>query len=447
MVFARCDVLAKQVQAFASGTMAEYAFPAELTAEERKVVKMTAEKLGLSSQSFGMGTDRQIHIFKPTASLLMAKLEPMKYSVKNTFVDGHMESEQDVLGPDTKSMPAGTFQEQLAKEDSLCSSQCDTGSTVESESEDPPPLEFFSIKNSFVHFEETDAKEYQEPRIIQSMPNGRFAECLKLEELVSPPRSQKKRPGTLNNDEEIETCSGMLFPATPNAETTFDSTPERFPEHPMPPGSYTTVLAPAMLLQESSTTVLSPAMFGTGVTYNGPPTAGTVESSMTVLPPAMMGQEPSTVVLQPAVWSSPATIQQMTGPIPAVASPAPFQEMQLPVPVPAPPQGSPPGLAPGMPVVLCGLANQPAFNGLCGTISSFDAECGRYNITLQVASKKQQMVKVKSENLLLAEPSLPPQPSCFPPAQPLLPLQPPCYTHAVQQQATARSRLVLDTML
>jgi len=395
--------------------------------------------LGLSSQSFGMGTDRRIHIFMDMASS-MTTLEPVKYSVKNTFVDGHMDSadsQKDLLGPNTKSMPVGTFQEQLATQDGPGSLQSDTDSTAESESQSPT-LEF-SIKNTFVHFEETDVKEYEDPRIIQSMPNGKFTECIKSDMVAAAAAaagSAKRRPGPLSNYEDVETevCSGMLFPATPNAEMTFDSTPERFPEYPIPMNArtdaqacMTTALQPAMLSStalpptmatQPSTTVLQPAMF-------------VRESSTTVLPPAMMGQEACTIALPPAVWSLPAPMQANGG-FPAVPLPPPtLSECSPPttVPAPMPPQGSPPCLAPGMPVVLCGLASQPAFNGLRGKISSFDAECGRYNIALEVVSNKPQMVKVKHQNLLLAQP------------------QPICCPHALQPQPPVRSRLVLDHML
>jgi len=78
--------LLQQIEAFTSGTASEFAFPADLSVEERKLVKIEAEKLGLSSQSFGMGSERRIHIFKPTSSKTMAP-EPVKYSVKNTFIE------------------------------------------------------------------------------------------------------------------------------------------------------------------------------------------------------------------------------------------------------------------------------------------------------------------------------------------------------------------------
>lgn len=412
--------LEKTVQAFASGTTVEYAFPADLTAEDRKTVKTIAEKLGLSSQSFGMGGERRIHIFKKKS------------------------------------------------ENSPRSS--DTGSTAESESHDP--TEFISIKNSFLHFEETGARD---PRIIQSMPNGKFAEGIKSDiaaaEAVQKGNHKKRPvPPPLSNNEEAETemCSGTFFPPTPNAESpemsfevrnqaslvpTVQWIPSPMTAPPMtaPQLAATTVLPPAMLQQpftavlppatlappppplpptrmapDSSTTILPPAIFSQGSLVQGssptvvlPPRA-VPESSTTIVPPSMLARESSTTVLAPAIWASPS---QATAPVSSstAAAPLPMQpsatfvasaastltptSAQSEAPVLASPQAGEEGpsrLIPGASVILHGLANQPAFNGLHGVISSFDAASGRYNISLEVAPNKRQLVKVKSQNLIPA---------------------------------------------
>merc|ERR1719387_807677 len=136
----------KQIEAFMSTAASEYAFPAGLSVEERKVVKTVAEKLGLSSRSFGMGSERQIHIFKP-ASSVTAALEPVEYSVKNTFIDGPV-VDQASVGPAHQSMPAGAFEGRIAAEeeslpaialakgrDTPRNSEVDTNSTKDSDSE------------------------------------------------------------------------------------------------------------------------------------------------------------------------------------------------------------------------------------------------------------------------------------------------------------------------
>merc|ERR1719174_2093734 len=140
----------QQIEAFMSGTAFEYAFPAGLTVEERKAVKSAAEKFGLSSRSFGMGSERQIHIFKH-ASSMAATLEPVKYSVRNTFIDGPLDTaelEKAQLDPAHQSMPAGSLREHIAAEDesfavaaiakvddSAHNSEVDTSSTKDSDSD------------------------------------------------------------------------------------------------------------------------------------------------------------------------------------------------------------------------------------------------------------------------------------------------------------------------
>merc|ERR1719428_2239502 len=80
------------------------------------------------------------------------------------------------------------------------------GSTADSESEttqDPT----VSIKNSFVHFE-GDSEENGDPRIIQSMPNGKFAENIEAEKAASVAkhkRQTKAKPIPFSEDPEVET--------------------------------------------------------------------------------------------------------------------------------------------------------------------------------------------------------------------------------------------------
>jgi len=383
--------LEQQVEAFACGTETQYAFPAELSVEERKVVKNAAKKFGLSSDSFGMGAERCIHIFKKGGSTTPA-LQPIVYSVKNTFVDEPVDPSQPVdrvLGPASQSMPAGAFQDHLSAEvvescvadvlkesfeespkeevlpvvasaslpttveDSADASwEGDTSSTVESDSHDTTRETYCvknTIKNTFLHFEETDAKENADPRIIQSMPNGKFAEAIQAEQTkaaMAAAAEASGRPQALS--ENLEESQGMTFPSTPNAETSYNK-----------------------------------------AFHNNTPTVQWTQAP----------QEASVSVLAPAVWNPAAHFCPM----------APIVESSpTAAAVPMPPPGPPPCLALGTPVVVCGLVNQPAFNGLHGAVSAFDETCGRYNIMLDMGAGSQRMVKLKAENLVLSQPPLMP---------------------------------------
>jgi hypothetical protein len=154
--------------------------------------------------------------------------------------------------------------------------------------------------------------------------------------------------------EEPETTGRELFPSTPNA----DSLPS--------------VLRDLCPNEEAQATPM----------VHWVPSAPQYQSAT---------QYPSITTLPPASWA------------PSSAPVHGYHPVSLPQ---APP---PPSFAPGTPVVLTGLASQPDFNGRHGTVSSFDAESSRYNIMLEMCpNAKQRMVKVKFQNLLLAQSMLPP---------------------------------------
>lgn len=367
------STIEKQIEVFVAGTDCEHAFPAELSADERRLVKVTAEKLGLSSRSFGMAAERRIHIFK--ASKTPAS-EAMQFSVKNTFIDGLTTDEEAAkVGPAHQFMPVcGGAQDSLAAEEpaelgsavdklsrSPTSSQDDTVDTAfdnassEASSSDQQDSTL-CIKNTFVHI---DANENGDPRIVQSMPNCKFAETLEADMLAAATAAaaaklakQNRKPLPLA--EEPATTGLELFPSTPNA----DSLPA--------------VLRDLCPNEEAQATPM----------VHWVPSGAQYQSA---------AEYPCITTLPPASW---------------VSSSAPVHGYQ-PVSVPqAPP---PPSFAPGTPVVLTGLASQPDFNGRHGTVRSFDAESSRYNIMLEMCpNANQRMVKVKFQNLLFSQPMLPP---------------------------------------
>jgi len=268
--------------------------------------------------------------------------------------------ERALVSPAHQSMPVGALQEHIATEEksftatalekkhgSPLNSEIDTDSTKDSDSEsqDAP----ISIKNTFVHFE-NDSQETADPRIIQSMPAGTFAEHIEAERTGNA-ASQKARPLPLSEDSETETegSSAMLFPSTPNAENQMS--------------------------------------FGTA---EGVPGAQWIASTP-VAPESI-------TILPPAFWAPPAAALENES-SPAAAHATYFM--------------------PGTPVVLQGLSSQPDFNGLHGVVSAFDANCGRYNVMIETGPNAvRRLVKVKFQNLLLAQPLLPPQPHGCPAAQP-----------------------------
>lgn len=373
------STIEEQVEAFASGTAAEYTFPAELSAEERKLVKIAAEKSGLSSQSLGISGERRIHIFKPAASTTQETVHvngSLKTAEeKNTLVDSAHQS-----------IPAGGLPDN------------EPGSSADSGSQPKDPT--IIIKNTFLHVD-SDSKENGDPRITQSMPNGKFVQTIEDEMLAAATATaaaklakQDRKPLPLSEEPRQETA---LFPSTPNGET-----------------------LPAILqdLRCEAVSVVPPPAHDPSITIL-PPAAIHQDlrgEAVSVVPPP--AQDPSITILPPASW-----MPSITAPTPNynVPSPAPVYDYPGAVSVPqTPPQAPPqapaiPGFVPGTPVMLTGLANQPDFNGLRGTVSSFDADSSRYNILLDVGpNTTRRMVKVKFQNLRLSQSCvLPPQLPCF----------------------------------
>lgn len=90
-------------------------------------------------------------------------------------------------------------------------------------------------------------------------------------------------------------------------------------------------------------------------------------------------------------------------------------------------------LAPGTEVVITGLSKLPAFNGLTGTIQSFDEETSRFSVLLIEPAGGHKWVKVKRDNLNLVV-SLPP------------PLSPSSYFPEVQTTPTWDERPVAHSL-
>lgn len=369
----RTKALEEQVQMFASGCAAEHAFPAELSSDERKFVKKVADRLGLPSQSLGMGSDRHIHIFRPALPSAPQpqpqSFAPVEYLVKNTFIDGPVDQEQPAVEPQSLSMPANTFQEALGAEiassvvfpsDSLATVEESPSirSIAQSEIELSDSVrERYSFKNTFIHFEEAGSKENGDSRITQSMPAGKFAEGLEEEQAAAAAAAgMARRPCALCEEGMQSDVAVETFPQTPDADAA------RFQVL-----SFAAMDGPSFEWPPSSEAIICPP-----APVSGAPTC--VESPA----PAWWGLSPPAMNMLPSTW-------------PALTS-----------------------------VIVVGLTNQPAFNGLRGIISSFDAESGRYNVQLDMGSGKQRAAKLKPENLLpQGQPVIPDvaQPSPHPPSQ------------------------------
>jgi hypothetical protein len=377
---ARRATVAQQVREFAAGSESEYVFSSDLSVEERKVVKSVAEMLGLRTQSFGMGADRRIHVFPPLKPTQPSTRSEVKYSVKNTFVDWPVDTQEDVVGPEALSLPAGLFRVHLAEPDdaggklssiNVTSSKgtitpptIDSLVSTDAEPSDTESVEYSSsdresvpVKNTFVHFVEVGIHEDVDPRIIQSMPAGSFADALEKEADVSLNQSASR---TRSLNILVEDLDGhgssesdqVVFPSTPDAGTALG-----------PPISFS--FAP--MSEETHVMGFPPAMWApTGL--SGDSASGVPLQGDSCLRVGASGQ------------SSHATAVAGLG----LAQPC---------------------LTPGTGVIICNLERQPAFNGLRGTVHSFDSDNGRYNVLLDSTEHcGQRTAKLKPENLILEAP-------------------------------------------
>jgi len=161
--------------------------PRSLTAEQRKQAKRLAEQhQGLKCKGYGYGEERQLYLFKQESKDCVR--------VKNSFIDdweGSPGGEQAIFRSMPPSMPVDLLQRTLERckvsgEDPAPASPEAKAGTAVSESSpnsgaagrDLPPMpEGVQVRNTFIHIESVPEVE----RIVQSMPDGMFRQCLEAE--------------------------------------------------------------------------------------------------------------------------------------------------------------------------------------------------------------------------------------------------------------------------
>lgn len=338
--------------------------PANLTADQRKEAKrLIALHPELNHRSFGLGEDRQLHIFK----------KEEKVRVKNTFIDGWEDGAgAGAEAPAFRSMPGGInipvdllertlarcmeSKAEVPREESsgTGSPRSTTTSGLEVSNADATPSSSWKdpssmpdglkaqVRNTFIHIESLPVVE----RVVQSMPHGMFRQCLEAELSAQQ----------LGSDIGAAVSAAL---ASANA----------LPEAPREPAP--TVLAPGgpSLGPPMAPPTLSQAM--------SPPPAAAATAVLGTTPPVSGGSSYSSAV--------PSRVA------PAVA---PAGERAL---------------VPGTEVIIQNLVKLPDFNGLTGVVQSLDADSGRYDVLLDGPAGQcgWRWVKVKGENCRLKMPPPP----------------------------------------
>jgi hypothetical protein len=183
--------------------------PRTLTAEQRKQVKREAEKCeDLRCDSFGFGSERQLHVFKRNFAMasrceVAGAAEHAAVKVKNTFIDDWAVAGAGSDDPKAcRSMPAslaspnsrlmGMISEKLPAiaEMAVLAKSDTSGESTCASSEAPSPGFIFrelpeapvglQVRNTFIHFGETT--QPADERVVQSMPDGMFGRLLQAEQ-------------------------------------------------------------------------------------------------------------------------------------------------------------------------------------------------------------------------------------------------------------------------
>lgn len=389
-------------------------FP-NMTAAQRKHVKAALEKYPeLTSESYGFGKDRKLHLFKKasctnsstTINDIISSDATSLVNVKNTFIDdwASAESEPCLMRSVPAYLPTSAMQcvmdGPVCKLD-LCSireTDCSTVAPSSCASDDgsppatargslpdwfrlPPGLEL-EVQNTFVHFVEPSADE----RIVQSMPHSMFKKCL-LESLDA--QSVKQPAGEALADQEDKTCAiedGLLMVGAEviieglSKCPAFNGLTGTVQSFDVQTGRYSILLScsegkVAMLKRENCR--LLPLQVGTEVVINGLSKC-----------PAFNGLQGTVQSFD--TQSGRYKVLLMSSEFEGKTAMLKRDNCEL------------VSLAAGMEVVIKGLSKYPAFNGTRGTVQSFEAQSGRYNIILSSPVDGCKSSKVKRENLRLA---------------------------------------------
>mmetsp|Transcript_65919 Transcript_65919/g.157630 ORF Transcript_65919/g.157630 Transcript_65919/m.157630 type:complete len:419 (+) Transcript_65919:100-1356(+) len=186
--------------------------PRTLTAEQRKQTRRLADQHpGVKCESFGFGAERQLHLFKkgaPPPGQAASTVAGQDNGggtvrVKNTFIDDWVAGEEGgekepvqfrsmpvsllqrtlqrclVEGGDKIDLP--TTMEELQASESVSSPRSDAANPADidlaAHAALPPLPDGLKVRNTFIHIETMPVVN----RIVQSMPDGMFQQCLEAE--------------------------------------------------------------------------------------------------------------------------------------------------------------------------------------------------------------------------------------------------------------------------
>lgn len=162
--------------------------PATLTAEQRKLAKKAVESHDIKCESYGLGAERRLHLFKQAniASMKDIATNDSVASREENAVPSQFSAFLDGIGKfDLAPIAEATSEEQrfaspcstTATGISSLSSSPNLGSQMSVDRELPALPDGLHIRNTFIHMEPEPVNE----RAVQSMPHDMFRRCLLAE--------------------------------------------------------------------------------------------------------------------------------------------------------------------------------------------------------------------------------------------------------------------------
>lgn len=383
---------------------------------QRKHAKLVLEQYPeLSCESYGFGKDRTLHLFKRACSRdsvttlqgvkdMMAGGVASAVSVKNTFIDDWTTPKEEPLL--LRTLPAYLPEEtvQCVMDGPVCKldlssvrdidcstvdpssspSDCSPASTFRDCLPDwfrlPPGLEL-EVQNTFVHFKGASADERQ----VQSMPGSMFRKCLLAESLSSQSaegsacKSSKQSSACRSVEDSVLHVGAEIVIAGLSKCPSFNGLQGTVQSFDAQSGRYCILLA-------------------------CPPVCG----SQTAMLKRENCQEISLEVGADVVIEGLEKCPEFNNLVGTVQS---FEEQSGRYKVELPGKKTAmlkrgnlrlSSITAGTEVILEGLSKCPSFNGLRGTVQTFEEKCGRYSIVLSTPEGGCRSTMVKRSNFRLA---------------------------------------------
>jgi len=169
------DVAAAIAEFIAEPSQTTLELPRMTTGQRKATKKLVEEHAELRCESYGFGSERQLHLFKETAATVPKglNLTAPPVSIKNTFIDDCVALDSDSGASPQCSTRASSAGSPRSLE---VGSSSDTASPASAKRELVFNIrpEDLGVQNTFIHIKDS----FDDGRAVQSMPHGMFRQCI-----------------------------------------------------------------------------------------------------------------------------------------------------------------------------------------------------------------------------------------------------------------------------